>query len=112
MAVDPANVDLEAIEDVSDVEPTPTLAVSDNEHHFGSFGPDAGALGQEAKILLRELLDATPENESTSERVFERLGVGYSHAEWQDYDLYWADDEEAFVEALRTWNSARSMSGT
>ena len=111
MAVDPATVDLETIETVTDIEPTPTLAVSNNDYHFGSFGPGAGALGQEAKLLLRELLDATPEDEPAAERVFARLGVGYSHAAWKGFDLYWADDEDRFVDALRTWNSAHSMSG-
>ena len=43
------------------------------------------------------------------DRVFGRLGVGYSHRRWNDADVYWADDEDAFVEALRGWNSARSM---
>lgn len=101
MAVDPNNIDLNGIEDVSDIEPAPTIAVSRSRMEFGS-------VGEEGKRLLKELMDKT-EDEPMSRRVFTRLGVGYSHAQWGDYDLYWADDEDEFVEALENWNSANNL---
>ena len=101
MAVDPENVDLTHIEDVSDIEPPPILAVSENQHRFGP-------IGYEGKRLLKELLQATDESTPFEDRVFNRLGLSYQHATWDKYDLYWVDEgSDAFVEALENWNAAR-----
>lgn len=101
--MDLASVNFDTAEDVTDIEPEPTIAISENEHHFAS-------IGYEAKRQLLMLLDETDPEEPLSTRVFERLGVPYQHASWRDYDLYWADDEEAFVEALRDWHQTREAS--
>lgn len=101
MAVDLESVNLTHVEDVTDIEPPPTIAVSDTEHHFG-------ALGHEGKRLMLELLEATSEEEPFGERVFGRLGLPYTHTAWNEYHLYWADvDNETVVEALEEWNAAR-----
>lgn len=103
--IDVKYIDLEHIEHVADIEPEPTLAVSEDEHYIGS-------LGEAGKRLMKELLAETDESEPMGDRVFGRLGVSYQHARWRDFDLYWVDEEngnEALVEALKTWNSARNM---
>ena len=100
MAVNPKNVDLTHTESVTDIEPTPTLALSDSEHHIGPIG-DLG------KRWLLMLLDETAEAEPAGTRVFDRLGVPYTHATWRDFDVFWADDEDAFVETLRRWHEAQ-----
>ena len=101
--VDVKYIDLENIESVSEIEPEPTLALSENAHHIGS-------LGSEGKRLMLELLSATDESEPAGERVFGRLGLPYQHATWQDYDLFWAEvDKGEVVAALGRWNSARSL---
>lgn len=54
------------LDNVTDIKPAPTLAVGKGEHHIGP-------IGHEGKRLMLELLDATNE------------------AEWNGYDLFWAD---------------------
>lgn len=100
----PASANLETAEDVSDIEPPPTMAVSENEHRLGS-------LGEEPRGLLLDLLDATDDSEPIEARVFDRLGVDCHHRRWRAYDLYWARDEEAFAEALRDWKRSAEMEG-
>ena len=102
MAVTPDTVDLTHIEDVTDVKPEPTIAVSETRHHIGSIGASN-------KRILLDLLDKTDESEPFGARVFDRLGVGYSHTTWDGFDLFWVDDEDAFENALRTWHSAQEM---
>lgn len=105
MAVDPNFIDLEHIEDISDIEPPPTIAMHDEqgEHRLGPLG-DTG------RRLLLELLDATDAGEPTGERVFGRLGLDWQEAEWQGWKLYWADAErDEVVEALKDWNVSHSM---
>lgn len=65
--VDLASVNFDTAEDVTDIEPEPTIAISENEHHFAS-------IGYEAKRQLLMLLDETDPEEPLSTRVFERLG--------------------------------------
>ena len=96
MAVNPENVDLTHVTDVSDIKPAPTLALKDG----GRF--HVGPLGDEGKLLMSE-------DEPGGTRVFDRVGVGYTHAEWNGWDLFWADDDQELVDALRSWNAARSM---
>jgi hypothetical protein len=102
MAVDPDTVDLTHIEDVTDITPEPTVAESDDNRLIGAIG------GTNKRILL-ELLNHTDESESFDTRIFDRIGVEYTHATWNDYDLYWVRDEGAFEDALRTWHSAQEM---
>ncbi len=103
MPVDLNAVNFDHAEDVTDIQPEPTLAVSDGEHHIG-------ALGNEGKRLMLELLDDTDENEPMDARVFDRLGLAHTHAEWNGYDLYWADaPTNEVVAALERWNAAQSM---
>lgn len=102
MSVNPDHVDLNNIEDVTDIEPEPTLAASDSEHRIGS-------IGLRGKTLLIELLAETPDDEPMAERVFERLGEEYAHAEFEDYDVFWAEDEDSLVESLEEWESGRSF---
>jgi hypothetical protein len=111
MTVNPDNVDLTNIEAVTDIEPEPTLIVGHNEHYFGP-------LGEEGKRLLAELLDATADGEPVEQsdtpigtRVFDRLGLDYTHAEWNGYELFWAKaSTEEVVDALRSWHEAYIMS--
>lgn len=105
MTIDPQFIDLENIEDVSDIEPTPTLALNheEGEHRLGSLG-DTG------RRLMLELLEATDESEPTGDRVFGTLGLDYEQAEWQGWELYWADaSDEEVVEALKDWSAAYNM---
>lgn len=100
MAVNPENVDLTHVESVTDIKPPPTLALSEHEHHIGP-------IGDLSKRWLLMLLEETSEAEPAGTRVFDRLGVPYAHATWRDFDVYWADDEDAFIEALRRWHEAQ-----
>lgn len=103
MAVDVSNVDFGSVEQVTDIKPQPDVILGENEHYFGS-------LGTEGKRLLLELLEETDENEAPEDRIFRRLGVGFTHAEWNGYDLFWAvGGAEALVDALEDWNSARNL---
>lgn len=104
MTVNPENLDFTGVEDVTDIEPQPTLAIGEDSHYFGS-------IGAEGKALLSELFDMKSDDEPADERVFARLGVGFSHTRWRDFDLYWADDENAFVDALREWKTTQEMAG-
>lgn len=101
MPVNPDNLDLERVEDVTDIKPASTLAVSEHEHHVGP-------LGREGKTLLLRLLAETDEREPPGDRVFRRLGVDYEHTTWNEYDLFWADADDV-VSALEEWNAAQSM---
>ena len=104
MTVRPHYIDLENIEDVSDIDPPPTLAVnhSDGEQRLGPMG-DAG------RRLMLELLDATDESEPMGERVFGRLGLNWRATNWAGWDLYWAAAErEDVIDALQEWNAAHS----
>lgn len=94
----PDDLNLSEAEDLADIEPAPTLAVGEDDHHIESLGPRGSR-------LLRELLDDLDEDEPVSEGVFDELDEAFSHAEWEDYDLYWADDEEAFIDALEDWDA-------
>lgn len=98
----PPATNLDAADDVSDIKPPPTLAVSENEHRIGP-------LGEGPRGLLLELLGATDANNPIEARVFDRLGVDYTHLRWQAFDLYWAGDEDVFVEALRDWKRSAEM---
>lgn len=104
MAVDAHLIDLNHIEDVSDVEPEPTLAVR-------GTGYRPGPLGSEGKRLIKELLNATEDEDApVGTRVFDRLGLDYEHRQWNGYDLYWADaDRDTIVSALEAWNTAHSL---
>lgn len=103
MPIDVDTIDLTHVQDVTDIEPTPTLAVSDDAHHIGP-------LGHEGKRLMLELLDATDEEEPVGTRVFGRLGLPYAHARWHEFDLYWAEGgSDAVVKALASWNAAHSL---
>lgn len=103
MEMDVKYVDLEHIESIDEIEPPPTLALTEGDHFIGP-------LGSTGKRLMLELLGATDESEPTGERVFGRLGLDYQRAEWKDWEIYWArDDNEAVLEALKRWNSSHSM---
>jgi hypothetical protein len=102
MAVDPNTVDLTHIEDVTDITPKPTVAERNGDRLIGPIG------GTNKRILL-DLLNRTDEDAPFDVRVFDRLGVDYTHATWDDYDLYWVKDADAFTDALRTWHSAQEM---
>lgn len=103
MNIDVKHVDLENIESIDEVEPKPTLALKQGEHFIGP-------LGSTGKRLMLELLGATDESEPTGERVFGRLGLDYQRAEWNGWEIYWAQSgDEAVMEALKRWNSSHSM---
>ena len=102
MAIDPKTVDLTHIEDVSDIKPEPTVAESEDDRRIGPIG------GTNKRVLL-ELLDQTDEDKPFGARIFDRIGVEYTHATWNGYDLYWVKDQDAFTDALRTWHSAQEM---
>jgi hypothetical protein len=103
MEIDVRHVDLEHIESVDEIRPKPTLALRPGDHYIGP-------LGSVGKRLMLELLKATDQSEPTGDRVFGRLGLDHQSAEWKDWEIFWArEDEEAVVEALKRWNSAHSM---
>lgn len=107
MSVDPTNVDFTGIEDVTNIEPAPTLAEQNGELFIGP-------LGDEGKGLMKELLDAL-RAEAASEvpvaaQAFERLGVPYGRRSWNGWEVYWAgvSDEEVLA-ALREWHRSFRM---
>lgn len=103
MNIDVKHVDLEHIESIDEIEPTPTLALKPGDHFIGP-------LGSTGKRLILELLGATDEGEPTGDRVFGRLGLEYQQARWKGWEIYWAREEkEAVITALKRWNSAHSM---
>lgn len=105
MTIDPQFIDLEHVEDVSDIDPPPTLAVN---HEAGEHR--LGPLGEAGRRLLLEVLDATDEDEPMGERVFGRLGLDWNEATWDGWELYWADaDKEEVVKALKRWNASYHM---
>ena len=102
MNLDVKHVDLEHIESVDEINPKPTLALTQGDHYIGP-------LGSTGKRLMLELLKATDEEEPTGERVFGRLGLDYQQAQWHGWEVYWArEDDEAVLAALKSWNSSHS----
>jgi hypothetical protein len=103
MQLDVRHVDLEHIESVDEINPKPTLALREGDHYIGH-------LGHVGKRLMLELLKATDESEPTGDRVFGRLGLEYQTAQWKEWEIYWArEDEDGVTEALKRWNTSHSM---
>ena len=104
MTVRPHYIDLEHIDDVSDIDPAPMLAVNEEEGER-RLGP----IGDAGRRIMLELLDSTDATEPFGERVFGRLGLDWRATNWRGWDLYWAAAErEDVVDALKRWNAAHS----